>query len=149
MFEDRLAVTIAGWAGTPEESMVWCSLSTVSADTVVEWSASSSVEAFVLVEEGDVVAYGEIWIDVDENEVELAHLIVAPERRDHGLGRRLVSSLVEQAKRHYPVVAMRVHSHNAAAIRCYAASGFARASDMEEKAWNEGQPVAYVWMTHP
>ena len=126
--------------------MVWCSLPEVTDDTVVAWSELPDVEAVVLVEDGHVVGYGEIWVDPAENEVELAHLIVAPERRGRGLGRRLVGELVQQAWRHYPFVALRVHSRNEAAIRCYSAAGFERASASEEAAWNVDQPVDYVWM---
>ena len=115
---------------------------------VAGWSERPDVEAFVLTEDDRVVAYGEIWIDAAEQEVELAHLIVDPRRRDEGFGGRLVAELVHQARRHYPVVALRVHSVNDVAIRCYARAGFERASPANTAAWNEGQPVDYVWMTH-
>lgn len=148
MFDVRSAATVAGWAGSPEESTMWCSLATVTADDVGGWSDRSGVEAFVLCDGGAVNAYGEIWVDVEQNEVEIAHLIVDPAARGRGLGRRLVEGLVEQARRHYPVVAIRVHSQNETAIRCYRAAGFERVSAADERAWNVGQPVEYVWMIH-
>jgi ribosomal protein S18 acetylase RimI-like enzyme len=149
MFDLRSAPVVAGWAGTPDESMLWCSLPDVTADIVEGWARRPDVEAFVLRQHELVVAYGEIWIDVDEREVELAHLIVDPDRRGEGLGGRLVAELVDQARRHYPLIAMRVHSNNAAAIRCYTRSGFELASAADTAAWNAGQPVDYVWLTHP
>lgn len=147
MFDRRSASVVAGWGGTPDESMLWCSLPAVTTEVVEGWSHPADVEAFVLCDEGHVVAYGEIWVDVDEAEVEVARVIVDPDRRGQGLGSHLITELVKQARRHYPVVALRVHSSNEIAIRCYARAGFERASDADTAAWNIGQPVDYVWMT--
>lgn len=149
LFDRRSAAVVAGWAGSPDESMLWCSRTDVTDDVVANWSAQPDVEAFVLRDDDRVVAYGEVWIDTDEQEVELAHVIVDPGRRGEGWGGRLIGELVAQARRHYPVVALRVHSVNDAAIRCYARAGFERASPADTAAWNAGQPVDYVWMTHP
>lgn len=148
LFDRRSAPLIAGWAGTTDESMLWCSLPEVTPDIVDGWSRRPDVEAFVLSEDRHAVAYGETWVDVDEREVELAHVIVDPDRRGEGLGGRLIAELVGQARRHYPLIALRVHSLNDAAIRCYARAGFERASDADTAAWNVDQPVDYVWMTH-
>jgi len=68
MFESRSAPTVAGWAGSRHESMLWCSLPEVTAETVEGWSRRNDVEAFVLREDGHVIAYGEIWVDADERE---------------------------------------------------------------------------------
>lgn len=148
LFDSRWADTVAGWAGDAEATMLWCSLPSVTSETVETWAASPSVEAYVLRDADRVVAYGEIWVDTDEQEVELAHLIVDPSRRGSGLGTHLVDGLVEHARRHYPLVALRVHSRNDTAIRCYRAAGFERVSAAEEAEWNKGQPLDYVWMTH-
>ena len=147
MFESRSAPTVAGWAGSRHESMLWCSLPEVTAETVEGWSCRNDVEAFVLREDGHVIAYGEIWVDADEREVELGHVIVDPERRSRGHGERLIDELIGQARRHYPLIALRVHSRNEAAIRCYARAGFEPAPDADAAAWNAGQPVDYMWMT--
>ncbi len=148
LFDSRWADTVAGWAGDAEASMLWCSLPSVSTETVETWADSPSVEAFVLCEADRVVAYGEVWVDADEQEVELAHLIVDPSQRGAGFGTQLVVGLVEQARRHYPMVTLRVHSLNDVAIRCYHAAGFERVSALEETEWNKCQPVDHVWMTH-
>ncbi len=58
---------------------------------------------------------GEVWLDDEEEEVELARLIVAPSHRGRGIGRQLVSELVELARAGYPDVFVRVHPDNAAA----------------------------------
>lgn len=148
LFDRRWADTVAGWAGDADATMLWCSLPSVTNETVETWADSPSVEAYVLRDSERVVAYGEVWVDADEQEVELAHLIVDPSRRRSGFGTQLVVDLVEQARRHYPMVALRVHSRNDVAIRCYHTAGFVRVGPAEETAWNRGQPVDYVWMTH-
>jgi ribosomal protein S18 acetylase RimI-like enzyme len=127
----------------------WCSRTEapVPAEVIAGWSEPQDVDAYVLVDDdGEPVAYGELWIDDDEHEVELARLIVAPPSRGRGVGRRLVARLTELALRRHPFVALRVHTDNEVARRCYAAAGFERATAGEEDEWNRGQPVAFVWM---
>lgn len=106
------------------------------------------VDAFVATEDDRVVTYGELWHDVGD--AELAHLIVRPADRGRGVGRRFVEALADEALSRHPVASLRVDPDNDAAIRCYLAAGFARASAAEERAWNDGQPRRYVWMLrHP
>ncbi len=62
------AGTIAGWHP-------------VQAEEVVAWWEGPDVETWVMVgSDGRLVGYGELWLDAEENEVELARLIIAPER---------------------------------------------------------------------
>ena len=96
-----------------------------------------------------MIAYGELWIDPDEKEVELARIIVAPSERGRGLGRLLVKQLASLATDHYSDVFMRVHPDNAAALHAYGSAGFRRVATAQEDAWNEIQPVRYVWLALP
>lgn len=96
------------------------------------------------------VAYGEIWEDPEEDEAELARLIVDPARRGAGLGRALARALTAEARRlGWSDVWLRVHPGNEPALRAYAAAGFERATPEDEIAFNVGQPVAFVWMRAP
>jgi GNAT superfamily N-acetyltransferase len=53
---------------------------------VLDWWDVPDVEPWVTVEPDDqLIAYGELWTDEEEDEVELARLIVAPELRGRGL----------------------------------------------------------------
>lgn len=94
------------------------------------------------------MAYGELWVDAGEREVELARLLVAPAHRGRGIGRRLTRLLVERARRIHPRVFPRVHADHTAALRCFAAAGIRRVSAAEEARWNRDQPIPYAWMVH-
>jgi len=130
------ADTIAGWHPIPPEE-------------VFAWWDGPDVEPWVTVAtDGRLVGYGELWLDAEENEVELARLIVAPELRGRGLGQRLVRVLVAKAAATGLATAMlRVEPDNVTAIRCYLSSGFQRLSSEESAQWNEGQRREWAWMT--
>lgn len=149
-FHASHADVIAGWATPGDETLRWCGLDRVDPATVVAWAAADDVEVVVGTDEHTArpVAYGEIWLDADEDEAELAHLIVAPTERGRGVGRTLVEALVARAHELHPVATLRVVPDNQSAIRCYTAAGFVRARPEDEAAWNTGQPRAYVWMLH-
>ena len=145
-FDPAHAAEVSAWATSREERLAWCSRPDVDAATVRAWAQEADVDAFVLLDGGRPVAYGEAWTDDEEGEVELARLIVHPQRRGDGVGRRFVAALVTHAHRLHPLATVRVAPHNTAALRCYAAAGFVRVSPEEEAAWNQGQPTDYVWM---
>ena len=148
-FTVAAAAQISAWATSRDEVFKWCSRTEAPAPAaiIVAWSEPADVASYVLVDDdGALVAYGELWIDDDEHEVELARLIVAPWLRGRGIGRRFVTMLTEEARRHHRFVALRVHPDNEPAQRCYAAAGFERATASEEGEWNRGQPVGFVWM---
>lgn len=142
------ASAVSSWATTDDEVTAWCSRTgaPVPPDVIVEWGTAPDVHAYLLIDAEDPVAYGELWVDDDEHEVELARIIVAPAHRGRGLGRRFVTELTTMAKRFHPSVIMRVRPGNDAAVACYTAAGFQRLDPSAELEWNEGQPVAYLWM---
>ena len=142
------ADTVSSWARTSEETIMWCGRPTapVPAEQINAWSDEPSVHPYGLFQNDRLVAYGELWIDDDEAETELARLIVDPTERGHGLGRRLVTELASLALERYPHVVMRVHPANAAALRCYAAAGFIPVDVALTAEWNAAQPMDYVWL---
>lgn len=138
---------VASWAPTPTDLSHWAALSEAPTDeTFARWHAATGVHTRLLIE-GAPVAYGELWVSEEEDEVELARLLVAPDCRTRGVGRALVRLLVEEA-RSFPVSTawVRVVPENVAALRCYAAAGFTRASLAEEAEFNAAQPRAYRWL---
>jgi RimJ/RimL family protein N-acetyltransferase len=155
-FDTAHAALVASWAVGDEVVRAWCAVDgdSVPADVVAGWSQADDVEGFVFtdVEGGPLVAYGELWLDDDEGEVELARLLVAPERRGQGVGRVLVRTLVERARQTHPELAdviLRVRPENEQAIRAYAAAGFVAVPADEQETWNQGQRFAYHWMVLP
>jgi ribosomal protein S18 acetylase RimI-like enzyme len=119
-----------------------------AAELLAGWHADPDVRPFLLtVESGDLIGYGEVWVDAEENEAELARLVIDPPFRGKGHGRQLTRLLTAEARRlGFSDVWLRVVPENAPAIACYHAAGFIRATADEEAAFNVGQPRAYVWM---
>jgi ribosomal protein S18 acetylase RimI-like enzyme len=114
------------------------------------WHAEPGVRAYLLAVDDEPVGYGEIWEDPDEDEAELARLIVDPARRGRGLGRLLATSLLGETRRlGWVDVWLRVAPDNEPAHRAYAAAGFRRATPAEESAFNANQPVEFVWLRAP
>lgn len=148
-FPAELAGVVASWARTDEEALMWCSAAAapVPAGQVSAWAREDGVEQFGLYQGQRLVAYGELWVDDQEAEVELARLIVDPGVRGQGLGRHLAAGLARLARLRHPRVLMRVHPGNTAALRCYAAAGFEPVGPDQAAAWNTGQPVRYVWLS--
>jgi ribosomal protein S18 acetylase RimI-like enzyme len=148
-FDESQAAIVLGWIRSREEAARWASAGHRDLEPALlrEWHADPEVRPFVCLEDGLPVAYGEVWDDAEADEAELARIVVAPERRGAGIGRAFVGLLVEQARAAgFDKVWLRVVPDNAPAIACYRGAGFVRASAEEEAAFNEGQPVAYVWM---
>ena len=138
------AATVAGWPRDADESARWCGRRDVTPETVTAWSGPADVLAYVAVDSGRPVGYGEIWMSDDE--IELARLIVAPGRRRTGVGRRLVGALIDIARTSgVEVICLRVHADNAAAIGVYRAAGFTEVDSATAAEWNVGQPVVYRW----
>lgn len=147
-FDAGVAPQVSSWATSADEVWAWCSRrdAPVPAEVIIDWSSAADVEAYTLVEGDELIGYGELWLDDEEMEVELARLIVAPAHRRLGAGRQLVAALTGLAHQRQPLAVLRVHPGNTAARRCYAAAGFERVTSAEEAEWNVHQPVAYVWM---
>jgi ribosomal protein S18 acetylase RimI-like enzyme len=150
-FADAHAVTVAGWPTSAGEVVMWCGRKEfpVPTQTIIGWQRDDDVRAHVLVEDETVVGYGELWFDAEEDEVELARIIVAPACRGKGLGGVLVRELLAQAlKTGCSDVFMRVHPDNESALRCYRRAGFVSADAGLTESWNAAQPVDYVWLQH-
>jgi ribosomal protein S18 acetylase RimI-like enzyme len=149
-FQPSHAVEISGWATSAEEASQWAGSGCpfpVDAARFAVWHADPDIQPYVLYADGVLIGYGEVWADSDEQEVELARLIVKPAHRGRGIGRQLVALLLEQAQATgYPDAFVRVVPENAAAIACYRRAEFLPVSAVEQQQFNQGQPVEYLWM---
>ncbi|MFH9010882.1 GNAT family N-acetyltransferase [Streptomyces sp. NPDC017943] len=150
-FAPRHAPAVAGWPASAAEVLMWCGRREfpLSARTVTGWQEDDDVRAHVLVDGETPLAYGELWFDAEEGEVELARLIVAPWARGEGRGRALVAALTARAvEAGFADVFLRVHPDNDRALGCYLGAGFVPVDDGLAQSWNAVQPVAYRWLRH-
>ena len=140
-FATAEAETVAHWATTPRE--VWQVTGAeefpLTREHVTAWPSEAD-HALTLRREGDLVAYGEVVIDPVEGDVEIQHLLVAPDMRHLGIGQAMLSRLSAfvAGLRSYPEVWVRVDRENSAALRCARAVGF------EEVAAMSGP--RYLWL---
>ena len=151
-YEPTDGPTVIGWVTSDEEARRWASLDERPRDPGIlgRWHAEAGVRGYVALRAGAPVAYGEIWEDADEQEAEIARLIVDPASRGSGIGRALAGELLCEARRlGWNDVWLRVAPDNPAALAAYAAAGFSRAPAAASRAFNQGQPVAYVWLRAP
>jgi ribosomal protein S18 acetylase RimI-like enzyme len=150
-FDPAHVAVVAGWPLSAQEAGWWCGAGPfpVPAQTVADWQREAGVHACMLLASGAIAGYGELWVDDDEGEVELARIIVDPAARGHGLGRALVRGLLsEAAQAGYPNIFIRVHPANEIALKCYLGEGFSEVGPELARAWNVGQPVTYAWLRH-
>ncbi len=143
-------IEIASWVADLDEARAWSGRDAtfpIAVDQFECWHADHDVHPFVALQDDCLVAYGEIWADATEEEIELARIIVSPACRGRGVGRAFVRALVKQAAIfRFADVYLRVVSENLAAIRCYEGAGFTRVSKQDEIVFNQRQPIEYVWL---
>lgn len=135
------AETIAAWAATAAEVRFVTASDDfpLTADDVAAWTYEADY-ALTLRWGGDLAAYAEIVEDVVEQDIEIQHLLVAPDLRSAGVGRamllRLCAFLAEA--RPYPEVWLRVSRDNAPAAACAVSAGFEAVAQMSGP--------RYLWM---
>lgn len=145
--------TVAGWSVSADEAGRWVSnaVHPFPASAVATWWHRPDIQPWLLVDPKDVpVGYGEIWDDAEEDEVELARLIIDPHRRRQGVGRLLVDQLLTRARRSGRADCfLRVAPDNTAALALYRSAGFGDVDPAHADAWNQEQLIDYVWLHHP
>ncbi|WP_327637527.1 GNAT family N-acetyltransferase [Kribbella sp. NBC_00482] len=151
-FDAGYGVQVADWAANAKEVALLSGrvVYPFPDELRTSWrEADSDIHPYLLFDGDRPVGYGEVWLDDEEDEVELARIIVDPKVRGRGIGGELVRALLGPAlDAGYSEVFVRVRPENAPAIRAYHGSGFVDvpAALMEE--WNDGQPVPYRWMRY-
>lgn len=100
--------------------------------------------SYVLAAGSTVLAFGQLYERLGR--INLARLVVGPEHRGKGLGRRLVEDLMAESRRHFDLdeFSLYVLRDNEPALNCYLACGF-RITDYPEE---EMADVCY-YLTRP
>lgn len=94
--------------------------------------------------EGEVSAYGGVWILVDEAHV--TNVVVKSELRGQGIGRRLMIELLQKARTKGAVCAtLEVRASNTTAIRLYEDLGFVQ-STVRKQYYPDNKEDAVVMM---
>jgi RimJ/RimL family protein N-acetyltransferase len=144
------AALVANWPASSTEVADWCELDEfpLPAQSVTEWNLDG-VEPYILREAGEIVGYGEVWTDPEDDLAELGRIIVAPAARGCGIGRGLITRLLREARlAGYAEVVIRVHPDNQPALRCGAAVGFVQVHPARADYWNTIQSTDYIWLRH-
>jgi len=147
-FPVEQAALVAAWATSADEADRWCSRPEhpFPAEVVAGWSGQPDVSAYLLLAGDQPVGYGEVWSDDEEDEAELARLIVAPAARGRGAGRALTAALVAHAG--FEDIFLRVRPDNAVAIACYRGAGFVDVAPELQDEWNAPQPYPFTWLRY-
>ncbi|TDU91267.1 acetyltransferase (GNAT) family protein [Kribbella voronezhensis] len=152
-FEDSHAAVVASWASTAQEVALLSGREEYPfpADLVGSWrKVADDIASYLYFDGGAPVGYGELWLDDEEDEVELARIIVAPDLRGQGIGAEFVRALLQPAlAAGYSAVFLRVRPDNERAIRTYLRVGFQPVDERLAAEWNEPQPINYAWLQYP
>jgi ribosomal protein S18 acetylase RimI-like enzyme len=125
--------TINEWLINQVDCFNTTNKSTFTEEDYLHWLKATDQHGYILEEDHQPIAYGEIWVDDEGRDLEFAHLVVAPNNRNQGIGRRLVLLLESKAQQyHYPWIYIRVRPENEMARRCYKGAGFQEESSLRE-----------------
>jgi len=131
--------TVASWVRSAEELFLLApsTRAPLTAAKVARWTARRG-RPYLMFEGDDdqPIAYGELNPMVGETgHLWLGHLLVDPDRRRRGVGRRLTRLLVNRAFSIPGTVGLTlvVFPENVAAIRCYERSGFRLAGEQRQR----------------
>ena len=122
-FSDEYGVLVAGWAVDAKEVALLSGR--VEYPFPEELKASwrkvdPDIHSYLLFDGDQPVGYGEVWLDDEEDEVELARIIVDPKVRGRGIGAGAGAGLARAGGgAGYSEVFLRVRPENAVAIRTY------------------------------
>jgi ribosomal protein S18 acetylase RimI-like enzyme len=152
-FEDRYTAMVAGWARSAQEVGLLSGRNEFPfpAEILGSWrKVADDIKAYLYFDGETPVGYGELWLDDEEDEVELARIIVAPDLRGKGIGTSFVQALLQPALgAGYADVFLRVRPDNEPAIRTYLRVGFQPVDEALAAEWNEPQPIDYTWLQYP
>jgi ribosomal protein S18 acetylase RimI-like enzyme len=137
------------WFPTEQSVNVWGGLMfryPFTPETFYEDVYWQKMDTYCLVDAaGEMLAFGQIY--ERHGRINLARLVVSPQRRGQGIGRQLILLLMEKGQEDFPLTefSLYVYKDNYAAKKCYAGVGF------EQQEYPEEDEMAdtCIYMTRP
>lgn len=139
----RDAGLIGQWLKDPNDCRMAIGYAPLRDRDFHDWIMADDQLCWILDGPKGPVGYGEIWVDSEARDLELAHLMVSPKHRNRGWGRLLTQLLFDKGRQYgFPSVFMRTYPENASALKCYVSVGFTRVSDM-----TADMGLEWVWLS--
>ena len=136
------AALIGEWLRDPRERLWVTGRDADGEEQFMTWLQIDDQHPFILEQDGRPVAYGEIWIDDEEKDTELAHIIVCAAERERGVGKVLMRMLYrETSYRQYQWTYLRVYPDNETALARFRAWGWEDVADATG-VWPQG----WIWL---
>ena len=130
-FTQRWIPSLCSWIKTRDELIYWSGNTFLGKkfgpETFRSHLKTSGIFPFASLDEnGELLAYGEIVRKIKEVRVTLCRIIVHPDKRAQGMGKKFSQSLIEKSAIFKPCECIRLNvlSDNKPAISCYFALGF-------------------------
>lgn len=111
----------------------------------MELKKNKLAKYFVVELDGDVAAYGGVWLIIDE--AHITNIAVDPKYRGKGIGKKLVEGLLEELKKlNITRVTLEVRRSNLIAQRLYKKFGFLPAGVRPEYYQDNREDAIIMWL---
>ncbi len=123
--------TLCQWVQSLEDLVYWSGNTFAgkkfTQNTLLQHLRNKNISPFACLDRNrKLLAYGEIVSKINEDRLNLCRIIVHPDKRGQGIGKRFCKLLVEksQSMHSYPCIRLNVLHVNKPAIACYSGLGF-------------------------
>lgn len=150
-FDPIFAEALLTWVGSFQESFFWCAKKQFPLEPQIfeQWHIDHDIHPYLLVEDEEAIAYGEVSLASGSEEAELMRLLVHPEWRGKGVGGRLIQALLETLDpQSVKEVMARINPQSDASRRILEKQGFVRMSPERETELNQWEAQAFEWWSY-
>ncbi len=150
-FDPIFAEALLTWVGSFQESFFWCAKKQFPLEPQIfeQWHIDHDIHPYLLVEDEEAIAYGEVSFASGSEEAELMRLLVHPEWRGKGVGGRLIQALLETLDaQSVKEVMAHINPQNDASRRILEKQGFVRIPPERETELNQWEAQAFEWWSY-
>jgi RimJ/RimL family protein N-acetyltransferase len=150
-FEPIFAEALLTWVGSFQETFFWSARKQFPLDPHVfeQWHLDPDIHPYLLVQDEEAIAYGEISLQTDTGEAELMRLLVHPEWRGQGVAGRLIRALLKLLEPDsVKEVLARINPQSEASRRCLEKAGFVRLALERENELNQWDSQPFEWFCY-